>query len=226
MYDAHPFDVNTEVHQQPQDEGADSDNGDSVINDEELSYSSSNSNGYSTSDHQSNIDEDVNDDNISFDTSTNDTLHQGVHNNNDNDSINDDHDSHMSNTSTSQSLDVITSKVEEANILPNTGANDTYNLRSREHIAHLYVQSPFDYTNRYGYAAHVMMVQVSAKKGLQLFGEQAAMAIITEFRQLHDKSVFKLVSMQSVLINDQKKALRAITLVQEKRCGKIKVCTN
>ncbi len=40
-----------------------------------------------------------------------------------------------------------------------------------------------------------MMVQVSAKKGLKLFGEQAAMAIITEFKQLHDKAVFEHVSI-------------------------------
>jgi hypothetical protein len=147
MYDAHPFDVNAEIHQQSQDEGVDSNNNDSVINDEELSYSSSKSNDSSTSDHQSHIDDDVNDDNISFNTLTNDIFDQGAHINNDNDSTNDDHDSHESNASTSQSLDVITSEVEEANILPNTGVNDTYHLQSREHIAHLHVQAPFEYTN-------------------------------------------------------------------------------
>jgi hypothetical protein len=61
-----------------------------------------------------------------------------------------------------------------------------------------------------------------AKKGLKLFGERAAMAIITEFKQLHKKSVFKLVHMNSVSYEEQKKALRAITLVQEKQCSKIK----
>jgi hypothetical protein len=222
MYDVHPFDLDNDAPQDSQDEGAYSEQSeadDSVINDDELSYSSSgNSNNKdSTSMNDSDHDDSVNEDNISFDTSTNETVDQGAQDDNNNDENIDD-----STSESSHSLDVITSEVEEANIIPNTGVNDTYNLRSREHIAHLNVHAPFEYTNRYGYAAHVLMAQVSAKKGLKLFGERAAMAIITEFKQLHDKAVFEPVSINSVSAHDRKKALRAITLVQEKRCGKIK----
>ena len=60
------------------------------------------------------------------------------------------------------------------------------------------------------------MVQVSAKKGLQLFGEREAIAIIEEFKQLHDKAVFQPISIKSISIEERRKALRAITLVQEK----------
>ena len=135
---------------------------------------------------------------------------------------NDDDDNSSSNESDDNDLDRITAEVEEINILPDTGVNSRYNLRKREHIAHLHVRSPSDYTNRYGYAAHVMLVQVSAKKGLQMFGERAALAIIKEFKQLHDKAVFRPIHSKTIPFEERRKALRAITLVQEKRCGKIK----
>lgn len=35
-----------------------------------------------------------------------------------------------------------------------------------------------------------MVQQMSAQKGLKLFGERAAAAIVKECRQLHDKKVF------------------------------------
>ena len=43
---------------------------------------------------------------------------------------------------------------------------------------------------RYGFALHIAMAQMSAKKGLEKFGECAADAIMEEFSQLHNKKVF------------------------------------
>jgi hypothetical protein len=231
MHDNHPFDSVNDTYTHQQDEGAisiQSDDDESSVQDDGISFSSDNSNS-------TNIDENENDDDgddISYDTnSSNDSINQGapndditqgapdVHNNDNGESI-DEQDNN--DTSSFESIEEINAEIDEANIIPNTGVNKTYNLRSREHIAHLNVRAPFDYSNRYGYAAHMLMVQVSAKKGLKMFGERAAMAIITEFKQLHDKSVFKPVHMNSVPYEERKKALRAITLVQEKRCGKIK----
>ena len=141
---------------------------------------------------------------------------QNNNTNNDSDSDND------SSTDSGEPIDRTTAEVEEFNMIPDTGVNSRYNLRKREHIAHLNVRAPSDYTNRYGYAAHVLMVQVSAKKGLKMFGERAALAIITEFKQLHDKAVFRPIHANKIPYEERRKALRAITLVQEKRCGKIK----
>jgi hypothetical protein len=81
---------------------------------------------------------------------------------------------------------------------------------------------PHDFNNRYGYAFHVIMTQMSAKKGLKLHGEKAAEAIVNEFQQLHDKQVFIPRQYQSLTPEQRQRSLRAITLVTEKRSGKIK----
>jgi hypothetical protein len=81
---------------------------------------------------------------------------------------------------------------------------------------------PHDFNNRYGYAFHVMMTQMSAKKGLKLHGVKAAEAIVAEFQQLHDKQVFMPRQYNSLTPEQRRKSLRAITLVTEKRSGKIK----
>jgi hypothetical protein len=230
MHDNHPFDVIDAPSTTSQDEGAvDSNDGDSSssIHDDGLSYSD-----HSQSDNADiNTDEDEVDD-ISYETNSSNNsngenegapdlnINQGAQDDEDND--NDEQNDENGDSSSYESIEEINAEIDEANIIPNTGVNTTYNLRSREHIAHLNIRAPFDYTNRYGYAAHMLMAQVSAKKGLKLFGERAAMAIITEFKQLHEKAVFKPVHMNSVSYEDRRKALRAITLVQEKRCGKIK----
>jgi hypothetical protein len=44
----------------------------------------------------------------------------------------------------------------------------------------------------------MIMVQVSIKKCLKMFGERAAMANITEFKQLHKKTVLKPMHMNTV----------------------------
>jgi hypothetical protein len=78
------------------------------------------------------------------------------------------------------------------------------------------------FNHQYGYALHILMTQMSAKKGLKLHGEKAAEVIIKEFKQLHDKDVFKPIFASSLTTNDKKKKLQAITLIKEKRNGKIK----
>jgi hypothetical protein len=61
------------------------------------------------------------------------------------------------------------------------------------------------FAHRYGFALHVMMTQMSAKKGLQLFGEKAADAIVKEFKQLHDKEVFIPRLYNSITPEERKK---------------------
>ena len=76
---------------------------------------------------------------------------------------------------------------------------------------------------RYGYAAHMLFLQMSAKKGLKLFGERASDAIKAEFEQLiHGKKVFIPIMMSSLSREERRKALRAITLIDHKRSGQVK----
>jgi hypothetical protein len=69
---------------------------------------------------------------------------------------------------------------------------------------------------------HVMMTQMSAKKGLQLFSEKVADSIVKEFKQLHNKEVFIPQLYNSITPEGRKKALRAITLIKAKKNGDIK----
>ena len=102
-----------------------------------------------------------------------------------------------------------------------------YNLREKRvkdysHCFAVHHRPQDKFSNRYGYALHVIMTQMSAKKGLRMFGDRAAEAIIKEFKQLHEKNVFKPREFDSLSHEERKKALRAITLISEKRDGKIK----
>ena len=61
-----------------------------------------------------------------------------------------------------------------------------------------------------------------ASRGIMLFKERAVVALLKEYKQLHDMSVFGRVAYESLTVEEKKKALRAINLIKEKRCGKIK----
>ena len=68
----------------------------------------------------------------------------------------------------------------------------------------------------------IIMMQMTAKAGIKKHGKVAIDALFQEFSQLHDLGVF-LPQNGSKLTKAQKKgALRAISMVKEKRCGKIK----
>ena len=71
-------------------------------------------------------------------------------------------------------------------------------------------------------AVNVMFAQMGAKKGIKLFGQRAVAAMFKEYNQLNDMSVFGKVDPDTLTQEQKKKALRAINLITEKRCGKIK----
>ena len=76
---------------------------------------------------------------------------------------------------------------------------------------------------KYGYAAHYVMVQMSAKQGLKEFGDRAVQAIKAEFHQLvHEMEVFIPKRFHSLTYDQKRKALKAITLIDHKRSGKVK----
>lgn len=65
--------------------------------------------------------------------------------------------------------------------------------------------------------------QVSVEEGVRQHGEQAIEAVLAEFTQLNDHDIFYIPKHNRDLTADMKKeALNLITLVEEKRCGKIK----
>ena len=64
--------------------------------------------------------------------------------------------------------------------------------------------------------------QMGVKPGVKLYGERAVQAVITECTQLDDKGAYKPRHKNSLTLVQLERTLRAITLVKEKRSGKIK----
>ena len=78
-----------------------------------------------------------------------------------------------------------------------------------------------------------MSTQMPAKKGIKLFGEKAIAAMIKEFEQLDEgafpgKPVVKPIDPNTLTREEKYKAMEAVNLIKEKRCGKIKgrMCAN
>lgn len=67
-----------------------------------------------------------------------------------------------------------------------------------------------------------MFTQMQAKTGIRKHGRIAVLAMLKEYTQLKDKSVFGKIAYDSLTPEQRKNALRAINLIKEKRCGKIK----
>jgi hypothetical protein len=74
------------------------------------------------------------------------------------------------------------------------------------------------------YITGFIMTQMMAKAGIKKHGQVAIDALFQEFLQLHDLGVFDEQHIGE-LTKRQKAALRAIRVIKEKRCGKIKART-
>ena len=73
----------------------------------------------------------------------------------------------------------------------------------------------------------ILAQQMSAKRGIKLFGEKAISAMIKEFSQLNSgvtpgKPVVEPVDANSLTKEQRKKALEMVNIIAEKRCGKLK----
>ena len=78
-----------------------------------------------------------------------------------------------------------------------------------------------------------LTAQMSAKRGIKLFGKRAIVAMINEFRQLDKgafpgKPVIEALDPDTVTPAEIKRALEAVSLIKEKRNGIVKgrVCAN
>jgi hypothetical protein len=74
----------------------------------------------------------------------------------------------------------------------------------------------------YNITVNVVFTQMSATKGIKIYGERALTAMFTEYEQLENLEVFQAVNPDNLTQEDKRKALRAINLIKEKRSGKIK----
>lgn len=72
------------------------------------------------------------------------------------------------------------------------------------------------------YITGFMMTQMSATKGIKLHGQKAIDALMVEFQQLHDMNVFEGMDPTLLSARQKRSALRAINLIKEKRCGRMK----
>ena len=61
-----------------------------------------------------------------------------------------------------------------------------------------------------------------ASRGIKIFKELAVAALLKEYKQFHDKSVFGRIAYEPLTVEEKKKGPRAINLMKEKRRGKIK----
>ena len=85
----------------------------------------------------------------------------------------------------------------------------------------------------YKKALSVMFTQISASRGIKLFGKKAVTAIFKELKQLNDgvlpgNQVIVPIDIESLTEEDKRKSLEAVNLIKVKRCGKIKgrTCAN
>ena len=67
-----------------------------------------------------------------------------------------------------------------------------------------------------------VMTQMSAKAAIRKHGKAAEDAMIAEFAQMEDLNVYEPVHAHLLTREQKRRALRAITLVKEKRCGRLK----
>jgi hypothetical protein len=72
------------------------------------------------------------------------------------------------------------------------------------------------------YITGIVMMQMTAKAGIKKHGQVAVEAMFGKFSQLHDLTVFRAQDAKGLTKAQKKAALRAINVIKEKRCGKIK----
>jgi hypothetical protein len=80
---------------------------------------------------------------------------------------------------------------------------------------------PKDYNHVHTQLENIVMTQYSVKKGLKVFGEAGAEAVISEMKQLHDRKVIEPKAANMLTREEKRKALRYLMFLKKKRCGRI-----
>ena len=68
----------------------------------------------------------------------------------------------------------------------------------------------------------ITLTQMSANASLKRYGMKAEEALLAEFAQLEDLEVYEPLDPSKLTRAQRKSALRAINLIKEKRCGRLK----
>jgi hypothetical protein len=82
--------------------------------------------------------------------------------------------------------------------------------------------APKDYAHAHAAIENIVMTQHSAKKGLKLYGEAGAEAVVSEMQQLHDRDVIEPKSANMLTVEEKRKALRYLMYLKKKICRRIK----
>ncbi|CAB9512358.1 hypothetical protein SEMRO_532_G161430.1 [Seminavis robusta] len=106
--------------------------------------------------------------------------------------------------------------------------------KQREYSKHLYLAQPSDHTmtqvlmSQTGAPTeqimtqflleHVAHTQYSVNKGLKVFGEPGAEAVIKEMKQLHDREVGQPVKAALLTPEEKRKSLEYLMFLKKKRC--------
>ena len=71
-------------------------------------------------------------------------------------------------------------------------------------------------------AVNALFNQMIETKGLKMFGERVVAAMFKEYKQLDDTKVFGRAKRADLTTSNKRRALKAINLIKQKRCGNIK----
>jgi hypothetical protein len=92
----------------------------------------------------------------------------------------------------------------------------------RKHRHGLRPRRPRDYKHVHTQLESTVMTQHSIKKGLKIFGEDGAVAVISEMTQLHDMAAIDPKQANMLTRDEKRKALNYLMFLKKKRCGRIK----
>jgi hypothetical protein len=106
-------------------------------------------------------------------------------------------------------------------VMDNPASSQSYDLQLLQTAMEDYKEDGST-TNLSRYITGFIMTQMTASAGIKKHGDVAVEALMIEFQQLHDFTVFKGVDTTTLTQTQKRAALRAINLIKEKRCGKIK----
>ena len=71
-------------------------------------------------------------------------------------------------------------------------------------------------------ANHDKYSQMSVSKGIKRHGDKALDALLSEFGQIHKHDTFIPQYANKLTFEQRKEALQLITMIRERRCGKVK----
>ena len=68
----------------------------------------------------------------------------------------------------------------------------------------------------YGHVADLVLVQMSAKKGMKWYGEKEVVESMKQYQPFSDMEVFEKINPKSLSQNQKDEALRAVNLIKHK----------